>query len=490
MRVLPLVVAASFASALAASCNRPVRTPSVAPSVAAAPAAPTFSETIAPIVYSNCVTCHRPGEAAPFPLISYEDVAKRGSLIAKVTASRYMPPWKAAHGYGEFKDERRLSDLQIASIGEWVKAGMPRGDTAKMPALPQFTDGWQLGKPDLILEMTAGYTVPATGADIYRNFVIPTGLTEDKWIRAIEFRPSARRVVHHAIFSYVRSGAVKNLEGRGGKPGFGGAMPVAFVPGFQPAGELAGWAVGTTPRDFPEGIARSLPKNSDLVVQLHFHPSGKEEMERSTIGLYFADGPPARRLVTPGIPGFFGALAGLDIAPGEKAFTITGSYTVPRDMYALSIAAHAHYLGKEFKVTATLPDASTKPLLWIQDWDFNWQDRYDYKEPILLPRGTKIDAVITYDNSAENPRNPCNPPRRVRWGVQSFDEMGSVNFMMIPAGTVSPEEEEKARQQMAAALKTAIGKVMESDAVKRYAAEQKRFMEDPTRDGADPCAAR
>ena len=490
MRAKPVLAAGMLAAALFASCNRPVRPAAPATPAAAAPAVPTFSETIAPIVYNNCVSCHRPGEAAPFALMSYEDVAKRGALVAKVTHSRYMPPWKAAHGYGEFKDERRLTDAQIASIGDWVKAGMPRGDASKMPALPTFTDGWQLGKPDLVLEMPAGYAVPATGPDIYRNFVIPTGLTEDKWVRAVEFRPSARRVVHHAIFSYVRGGAVKNLEGRGGKPGFGGAMPVAFVPGFQPAGELTGWAVGTTPRDFPEGIARPLPKNSDLVVQLHFHPSGKMETERSTIGIYFADGPPERRPVTPGIPGFFGALAGIDIPPGEKAFTITGSYTVPRDMYALSIAAHAHYLGKEFKVTATLPDASTKPLLWIQDWDFNWQDRYDYREPVLLPRGTRIDAVISYDNTADNPRNPCNPPRRVRWGVQSYDEMGSVNFIMVPATTVTKEEEEQMRQKMAAGLKTAIGKVMESDAVKRYAAEQRRFLEDPTRDGADPCAAK
>jgi len=490
MRVIPIAVSAALAAALSASCNRPVRAPASAAPAASTPNSPTFSDTVAPIVYGNCVSCHRPGEAAPFPLISYEDVAKRGALIAKVTASRYMPPWKAVHGYGEFKDERRLTDAQIASIGEWVRGGMPRGDASRMPEVPKFTDGWQLGKPDLILEMTEGYIVPATGADIYRNFVIPTGLTEDKWIRAVEFRPSARRVVHHALFSYVRGGAVKSLDGRSGRPGFGGAMPVAFVPGFQPAGELAGWAVGTTPRFFPEGVARQLPKNSDLVVQLHFHPTGKPETEQSTIGIYFADGPPERRLVTPGIPGFFGALAGIDIPPGEKAFTITGSYTVPRDMYALSIAAHAHYLGKEFKVTATRPDASTKPLLWIQDWDFNWQDRYDYKEPVLLARGTRIDWSITYDNSAENPRNPCNPPRRVRWGVQSFDEMGSINFMMIPASTVTREEEDRQRQQMAAALKNAIGKVMESDAVKRYAAEQKRFMEDPTREGADPCAGK
>src|SRR5258708_34529587 len=160
----------------------------------------TFSETIAPIVYENCVTCHRPGEAAPFALISYDDVKKRGPLIATVTQSRYMPPWHAAHGYGDFADERRLSDAQIAAIGQWVKQGMPQGDPAKMPKLPRFADGWHLGKPDLVLEMPAGFDVPATGPDIYRNFALPTGVTEEKWVRAVEYRPSARKVVHHAIF--------------------------------------------------------------------------------------------------------------------------------------------------------------------------------------------------------------------------------------------------------------------------------------------------
>lgn len=454
---------------------------------ASRPPAPTFSETIAPIVFSNCVSCHRAGEAAPFTLTSYEDVAKRAALIAKVTESRYMPPWKAVKGHGEFKDERGLTDAQIASIRAWVKAGVPRGDATKMPPLPTFTDGWQLGKPDLILEMPIEYTVPASGPDIYRNFAIPTGLTEDKWVRAVEFRPSARRAVHHALFSFVRGGAVAALEGRGGQPGFGGAMPVALVPGFQPAGELGTWAVGTTTREFPGGIARRLAKNSDLVVQMHFHPTGKPQVERSTVGIYFADGPPDRRVMTPAVPGLFGFLKGIDIPPGEKAYTIRATLPIGRDTQVLSIAAHAHYLGKEIKADATLPDGTIKPLLWIQDWDFNWQDRYDYKEPVLLPKGTRIDVSITYDNSADNPHNPCNPPRRVRWGLQSFDEMGSVSFMML---LVNAAEQEQAQQQAAAGLKQALSNAMENDTVKRYMAEQKRFLEDPAREGADPCVSR
>jgi hypothetical protein len=162
----------------------------------------TFTETIAPILYQNCVTCHRPGEAGPFSLITYDDARKRGTLIATVTKSRYMPPWHAAHGFGDFQGERRLSDAQIAAIGDWVSQGMPQGDVSKMPKLPEFQEGWHLGKPDLILEMPVGFNLPASGPDVFRNFVIPTGLTEDKWVRAVEFRPSARKVVHHVLFAY------------------------------------------------------------------------------------------------------------------------------------------------------------------------------------------------------------------------------------------------------------------------------------------------
>src|SRR5215472_6409705 len=221
----------------------------------------TFSETVAPIIYKNCVACHRPGEAAPFALISYDDVKKRGSLVASVTKSRYMPPWHAEHGYGDFAGERRLADAEIAAIGEWVKQGMPEGDRAKMPKLSAFTEGWHLGQPDLILELPAAYEVPGDGPDIYRNFAIPTGLTEDKWVRAVEFRPSARKAVHHAIFAYVKAGAFKNRDAQDGKPGFGGlnglGVGVGVQPGLAPAGDLGAWAVGTTPVFLPE--AQALP---------------------------------------------------------------------------------------------------------------------------------------------------------------------------------------------------------------------------------------
>jgi Tol biopolymer transport system component len=389
----------------------------------------TFTETIAPIVYANCVTCHRAGEAGPFTLISYEDVAKRAKLIAKVTQSRYMPPWHAAHGYGEFVGERRLTDAQIAAISAWVKDGMPRGDDSKMLKLPAFpADGWQLGQPDLILEMPAGFDLPASGPDVFRNFVIPTHLAEEKWVRGIEFRPSARRVVHHALFAQVAGGSLSSRDGTDGRPGFGGMGAVGVVNDRGDSRSLGGWAVGATPRMLPQGIAVRLPKGSDFLLQMHFHLSGKPETEKSLIGIFFADKAPDKDLFSVELPALFGVGAGIDIPPGETHYTIQDSFTLPGDVSVYSAMAHAHYLAREMKATATLPDGSTRPLIWIHDWDFNWQDSYVYKEPFTLPKGTRLDVTLTYDNSADNPRNPISPPRRALWGEQSLDEMGTVGF--------------------------------------------------------------
>lgn len=421
----------------------------------------TFSEDVAPILYANCVSCHRPGEAAPFSLITYDDVAKRAKLIAKVTQSRQMPPWHAAHGYGEFADERGLSDAQIATLRAWLDAGTPRGSRDRMPPLPQFTEGWQLGTPDLVLEMPEAFPVPAAGPDIYRNFVLPTGLAEDKWVRAVEFRPGTRKVVHHSLIHYIRGESAAKAASTDGKPGFGGAMPAGWIPAFAPAGELGLWAVGATARALPDGLALPLPKGSDLVLQLHLHPTGKPEMERAKVGIYFAPSAPSRQIRQLGVLGFFGLLANIDIPPGEKNYTISGKLTLPADMHVLSVMAHAHYLGKEVKATATLPDGSTRPMLWIQDWDFNWQDRYFYKQPVALPKGTRIEVTISYDNSADNPRNPCNPPRRVRWGLQSTDEMGGVRFQMVPADEAAEAE----LQKSAAGMREALAKVARSEAV-------------------------
>ncbi len=401
--------------------------PLAAPLAAAAPAVPenpTFTEHVAPIVFNRCTSCHRPGEAAPFTFMDYNDVKKRARLIARVTEDRYMPPWHAESTDYRFADERRLTDLQIQTLQNWHKNGAPEGDPAKLPPMPKFIDGWQLGTPDLIVRMPQGYTVPADGPDIYRNFVVPLDLKEDKWVKAVEFRPGARSVMHHSLFFLDLTGEARQLDADDPVPGFK-RMGLAL----QRGGSLGGWAVGGTPNRLPEGLAYKLPKGSDLILSSHFHPSGKEETEVSTLGLYFSDKPPANDFTAIQLPPVFGALAGIDIPAGATNYTKTDSIELPVDVQGFAIAAHAHYLGKEIRMTATLPNGETKELLWIRKWDFSWQEQYNYSDFVELPAGTRLDAKVVWDNSENNVFNPFSPPRRVKWGKESTDEMGSVTLM-------------------------------------------------------------
>jgi hypothetical protein len=428
----------------------------------------TFTEDVAPIVFNHCTTCHRPGEAAPFTLMNYQDVKSHGKLIAAVTGSHRMPPWKAGPSDYAFKADRRLTDEQVAVLQRWVEAGMPEGDAKKLPAMPAFIEGWQLGKPDLIVSMPEAFEVPAYGRDIYRNFVLPLNLTENKWVKAIDFRPSARGVVHHSLFFLDGTGTARAEDGKDGRPGFAGAMggglaiargavgrgnmsdlltlltgrrgpgdtstePVPDIAevSAQITGGLGGWALGGQARELPDGLAYFVPKGSDLILSTHFHPSGKAEKEASVVGLYFTDKAPTKRFTGVQLPPLFGAVAGVEIPPGEKHFTIQDSFVLPVDVKAFGTAAHAHYIGREMKLTATFPNGDVKNLLWIQDWDFAWQEQYAYRDYVVLPKGTRLDGVVSYDNSADNPRNPSSPPRRVTWGEQSTDEMGSVGIQVV-----------------------------------------------------------
>ncbi len=385
----------------------------------------TFNQQIAPIIYQNCSACHRPGEAAPFPLLSYQDVAGKAKTIAKATASRLMPPWKPEPASYPYRDERGLTADQIALIKAWVEQGMPEGKTAK-PKPPTFASGWQLGEPDLIVKMPATYHVPAEGPDIYRNLAVPLGLTEDKWIAAIDMKPSARAVVHHVLYFADGNGRIHERPQQGAEPGFTGMRAGgASIP-------LGGWAVGAQPHFFPEGLALKLPKGSDLVVQYHFHPTGKPEAEQSLVGLYFAKKAPQRTLTRIQMPPHYSLFSGLDIPAGEKDFVIRDSYTLPVAADAVGVGAHAHYLARRMKMTATLPGGEVKTLLLINDWDFAWQDRYYFKQLVPLPAGTKLDAEIHWDNSAENSRNPSSPPVHVTWGEESRDEMGSISLVAVP----------------------------------------------------------
>ncbi len=379
----------------------------------AAAATPTFNKDIAPILYANCATCHRPGQVAPFSLLTYQDASKRAALIAGAVSKRFMPPWKPEPGFGDFANVRRLSDDQIALIQEWSKHGTPEGDPADKPQPPKFADGWLGGKPDLVLTMESPHTLPADGADQYRCFVLPTGLDHDVYVDGIEFRPGNRQVVHHALVFLDASGKAREMAASSpdhGYPCFGG-------PGFQAAGLIGGWVPGYTPIPRDPSVSEPVRQGMDVVVQIHYHLSGKPEQDQSSLGLAFS-GPP-----TKGRTSILLFNHHLDIAPGDSHYVVKASLVLPRDVQLAGVTPHAHYLGKEMKITANLPDGSTKPLIWIKNWDFNWQSAYRYRTPLDLPKGTRIELEYTYDNSENNPSNPAHPPVRVHWGEQTTDEM-------------------------------------------------------------------
>ncbi len=394
---------------------------------------PTFSGDVARIVFDNCASCHRPGEVGPFPLLTFDEVRKRGKMIERVVSRRLMPPWHPVEGHGEFADEMGLTDREIATIEAWVAADMPGGDESKTPPLPKFTDGWQLGEPDLVVKMPKGYPVAAGGPDVYRNFVIPLGFKEERWLTAIEVRPGARAVLHHVLFFLDETGEAQKLDGQDGKPGFRKMLSSTEgqLLGADTAG-LGGWAVGGMPRHLPQGLARKVPKGADLVLQSHFHPSGKAEVEQTVLGLHFAKAPPKRSMANLQLPPLFGVAAGLDIPAGEKAFKLLDQFELPVDAEAVMVGGHAHLLCQRMELWVTPPGKERESLFLIDQWDFDWQNQYQYREPVLLPKGTKVEVELEYDNSSDNPNNPSDPPQRVRWGEETTDEMGSISLLLTP----------------------------------------------------------
>jgi mono/diheme cytochrome c family protein len=414
---------------------------------------PTFTKDIAPIVFNHCATCHRPGEVAPFSLLTYTDAKKWGEQIVEVTKSRTMPPWKPGPSDHAFQDDNHLTEAQITSLRLWVAGGMKEGDPSDMPKVPTFTPGWQLGEPDMIIKMPTAFPVPADGRDIYRNFVLPMHLPNDVYIRAIDFHPSARSVVHHSLFFADTTGQLKEKYGKDGKPGYEGGMGGIVnvdtknigamlrrlqqskgerqAPGNRQNSSLGGWAAGAQPLALPDGLAYFVPKGSDFILSTHFHPSGKPEKEQSVVGLYFSKMPPKQDFTAMQFPPLFGVFTGLKIPAGAKTYTIKDSFTLPVDVKAFGIGGHAHYLAKTMKLTATLPSGTRETLLWIPDWDFNWQGQYQFEKFVDLPKGTRLDAELTYDNSADNPHNPSSPPKAVAWGEQSTDEMGSLILRLV-----------------------------------------------------------
>lgn len=390
----------------------------------AAGAKVTFARDIAPLLYKQCASCHRAQGAAPFSLLTYQDAARRAALIAAVTASRYMPPWKPAPGHAKFAGERRLTDKQIAVLHDWAAAGAPEGDPAQTPPAPRFPEGWQLGKPDLVAQMPEPFTVAADGPDVYQCFVIPLGLGQNKYVKAIEFQAQNRKLVHHALFFADPSRIGREKDSADPDPGY----RCFGSPGFLPARGLGGWTPGSGPIELPADAPTVLPKGSDLVLQVHFHPTGKPEKEQSSLTLYFTDTAPTRRIID--IP--LGSNQ-IDIPPGERAYKVRDHFTLPIDVDAIGIIPHAHYICKDMKGLAILPDGTKKWLIWIRDWDFNWQEQYRYATPMRLPAETRLEMEFTYDNSDENPRNPSHPVKRVRWGPELTDEMAGLHVQVIPA---------------------------------------------------------
>jgi hypothetical protein len=384
-------------------------------------AAPTYNKDVAPILNSQCALCHRPGEVAPFPLLTFQDAAKRAALIASVTSKGFMPPWKPEPGYGKFQHERRLTAEQIAVLQQWAQAGAPEGDPKDKPPVPTFAEGWQGGEPNLVLKAGSGFSVPADGPDKFQCFVLPLNLEQDSYIQTAEFRPGNRRVVHHGVIYVDETGAARRLAANspdGSYPCFGG-------PRVASTGLLAGWAPGTVTEAGDPQLSIPVKKGTDLVLQIHYHPSGKPETDISAVGVTFS-GPPTR-----GRTSLIMVNTNLDIPPGDSHYLVKSSLAMPRDVEFSGIFPHAHWLCKDMKVDAHLPNGDVAHLVWIKDWDFNWQGGYRYEKPVHLPKGTRVELEYTFDNSAQNPRNPSTPPARVRFGEQTTDEMAVAFFSVV-----------------------------------------------------------
>lgn len=389
----------------------------------------TFSRDIAPLVQQHCAGCHREGGGAPFILRDYASVSRKAGTILQVLEDRFMPPWHAIGGDIPLVEDRRLSEAQIALFRQWHAAGRPEGNPADLPPPRTFPADWHLGEPDLVLTMDAAYELPAEGPDIYRNFVLPTGLTAGRHLKAVEYRPSSPQVVHHALFYVDSKGRCREVDAADPAPGFA-EMPIGEGTGRS----LGGWVPGTTPRRLPEGLAHTLPAGSDLVIQIHFHLTGKPEREQSRLGLYFTDTPPERLFTSIQLPPVFGAFTGMDLAPGAEEVVVTDSFELPVAVRAFAAQPHSHYRGKSLAMTAHLPGGESLRLLNIPAWDMNWQEEYRFAREVALPAGTRLESRIVWDNSAANARNPVVPPVRVRWGFESFDEMGSVDLLVIAEG--------------------------------------------------------
>jgi peroxiredoxin len=421
VEVIAVVLAGKAAAAACTEVTgRPLRVP--APLVEADHSI-TFHKDVAPLLWKRCAGCHRPGEVGPFPLLTYRDAAKRAAFLSEVAASRRMPPWRAVHGYGDFEGSGHLTRRELATLARWAELGAPAGDPTDASDPPHFPGGWQLGQPDIVVTMPETYELAAGKGDVFRSFVLPLRLERDVAVAAVEFRPGNRRIVHHARFYTDPTDECRRLDAAEPGPGY-----VAFEDGGEPLVRpgLGAWVPGQVPRLPPPDVGKVVRKGSDLVLLIHYHGTGKTETDRSSVGLYLCKTWPRRQLLH--IPL---STKKIDIPPGERRHRMTLTYELAADAHAISIIPHGHRLLREISLTATLPGGKVVPMLWIDDWDFNWQGEYHFARPVPLPQGTHLDLVAYYDNSAANPSNPFHPPRRVRYGTKSNAEMLGCHVQIV-----------------------------------------------------------
>ena len=396
---------------------------SIATALTAAQDPVTFTRDVAPILFEHCVSCHREGGIGPFSLETYGGARERAERIAAMTATRHMPPWLPEPGPEPFVGERRLPDEAIETLRWWADGGAPEGDPAALPAVPRFLSGWQLGEPDLVVTMPEPYVGPESGRDVFRSFVVPVPTEHDRFVEAMEFLPGNHEVVHHAVVLVDAARSARHLDALDPEPGWAG-MQAGLAE--SPDGHFLGWTPGKTSLEVPEGMTWRLPRGSDLVLQLHLLPRPDAAPVQVRVGFHFGEAPTrtSTRLR-------LGAKA-MDIRAGEARYRIRDAYRLPVDVELVGLYPHAHYLGKEMRAWAEFEDGRRHPLLHIPDWDFNWQAEYRFARPVSLPAGARLLMEFGYDNSADNPRNPHDPPRRVLYGPESSDEMGDLWVQLVP----------------------------------------------------------
>lgn len=383
----------------------------------------TFNRHIAPVLFAHCAPCHRPGQSAPFPLLTYADAKKHARQIVEVTSRRYMPPWLPDGPHGEFLDDRRLTDLQLDLLRRWVDGGAREGAAADLPPTPQFPSDWPLGPPDLVVTLAEPYSLPADGSNVYRNFVVPLELKERHFVRAMDFRPRTA-AVHHALMAFDRTGTARRWDAKDPKPGFDG---FTLPPGLESPPHYLGWHPGKQAVEVPRSLSWALEAGAELVLQLHLRPIGKPEAVAPQAAFYFTNEPPTNQPIKLNLTTYQ-----ISIAPGATNHVVRSSFTLAGDADVLAVAPHAHFLAREITGRARFPDGTRRVLLHIPEWDFNWQDSYRYTRPVFLSAGTALEMEVAYNNSAANPRNPNSPPQLVRYGLEANDEMAVLSLQILP----------------------------------------------------------